>query len=122
MSRPHAAGAAAVRELKMPKLKIKKDDEVVVISGRDKGRVGKVLRVFPRDERLIVQGVHMAQRHTKPRMGDPGGIVEKELTIHVSNVAHIDPQSRKPTRVGYKVLDDGRKVRVARRSGEVIDK
>ena len=106
----------------MPKLKIKKDDEVVVISGRDKGKRGKVLRVFPTEGRLIVQGVHVARRHTRPRMGDPGGIVEKELTIHVSNVAHIDPQSGNPTRVGYRTLDDGRKVRFARRSGEVIDK
>jgi large subunit ribosomal protein L24 len=106
----------------MPKLKIKKDDEVIVISGRDKGRIGKVLRVFPSDNRVIVQGVHMARRHTKPQMGNPGGIVEKELTIHVSNVAHIDPRSRKPTRIGYRTLDDGRKVRVARRSGEMIDK
>jgi large subunit ribosomal protein L24 len=106
----------------MPKLKIKKGDSVVVISGRDKGRTGEVLRVFPAEGRLIVQGVHIARRHTKPRLGDPGGIVDKELTIHVSNVAHIDPQSGKPTRVGYRLLDDGRKVRVARRSGEVIDK
>jgi large subunit ribosomal protein L24 len=106
----------------MPKLKIKKDDEVIVISGRDKGKVGKVLRVFPIEARVIVQGVHIARRHTRPRMGDPGGIVEKELTIHVSNVAHVDPTSRKPTRVGYKTLDGGRKVRFARRSGEVIDK
>ncbi len=104
------------------KLKIKKGDNVIVISGRDKGRTGEVLRVFPAERRVIVQGVHMAQRHTKPRMGDPGGIVEKELTIHASNVAHVDPRSGKPTRIGYKVLDDGRKVRVARRSGEVIDK
>ncbi len=92
----------------MPKLKIKKDDNVVVISGRDKGKQGKVLRV--------------ARRHQAARMGDPGGIVEKELTIHISNLAHIDPQSNKPTRVGYKFLDGGRKVRIARRSGEVIDK
>jgi len=103
-------------------MKIKKGDTVVVISGRDKGKRGEVLRVFPADSRLIVQGVHMARRHTKPRMGDPGGIVDKELTIHVSNVAHIDPQSGKPTRVGYRNLDDGRKVRVARRSSEVLDK
>jgi len=102
------------------KLKIKKGDNVVVISGRDKGKRGEVLRVFPDEGRLIVQGVHIARRHTKPRMGDPGGIVEKELTIHVSNVAHLDPQSNKPTRVGYKLLEDGNKVRVARRSGEVI--
>jgi len=106
----------------MPKMKIKKGDNVVVISGRDKGRTGQVLRVLPQEARLVVQGVHVARRHTKPRMGDPGGIVDKELTIHVSNVAHIDPQSSKPTRIGYKILDNGRKVRFARRSGEVIDK
>ena len=106
----------------MAKLKIKKGDNVVVISGRDKGKTGEVLRVFPTESRLIVQGVHVAHRHTRARMGDPGGIVEKELTIHVSNVAHVDPSSGKPTRVGYKVLEDGRKVRVARRSGEVLDK
>jgi large subunit ribosomal protein L24 len=106
----------------MPKLKIKRGDNVVVISGRDKGKRGEVLRVFPQDARLIVQGVHIARRHTKQRLGEPGGIVDKELTIHVSNVAHIDPQSGKPTRIGYRSLDDGRKVRVARRSGEVIDK
>ena len=106
----------------MAKLKIKKDDNVVVISGRDKGKQGKVLRVFPTEERAVVQGVHIARRHSKPSMGDPGGIVEKELMIHISNLAHIDPQTNKPTRVGYKFLDGGRKVRVARRSGEVIDK
>ena len=106
----------------MAKLKIKKDDTVVVISGRDKGKQGKVLRVFPTEARAIVQGVHIARRHTKPRMGDPGGIVEKEATIHISNLAHIDPQTNKPTRIGYRLLNDGRKVRVARRSGEVIDK
>jgi large subunit ribosomal protein L24 len=106
----------------MIKLKIKKGDNVVVISGRDKGRTGEVLRVFPTEGRLIVQGVHVAKRHTKPRMGEPGGIVEKELTVHISNVSHIDPASGKPTRIGYKVLGDGRKVRVARRSGEVIDR
>ena len=105
----------------MPKLKIKKDDEVVVISGRDKGRSGEVLRVFPADRRVIVQGVHMARRHTKARMGDPGGIVDKEATIHVSNIAHVDPESGKPTRIGYKVVG-GKKVRFARKSGEVIDK
>jgi len=106
----------------MPKLKIKKGDNVVVISGRDKGKQGEVLRVFPDEARLIVQNVHVARRHTKQSIGEPGGIVEKELTIHVSNVAHIDPRSGKPTRVGYRILDNGRKVRVARRSGEVLDK
>ena len=106
----------------MTKLKIKKGDNVVVISGRDKGRTGEVLRVFPSERRVIVQGVNIAKRHTKPRMGEPGGIVEKELTLHISNVSHVDPASGKPTRIGYKMLDDGRKVRVARRSGEVIDR
>ncbi len=106
----------------MPKLKIKKGDNVVVISGRDKGRTGEVLRVFPTERRVVVQGVNIARRHTKPRMGEPGGIVEKELALHVSNVAHVDPGSGKPTRIGYRILDDGRKVRVARRSGEIIDR
>jgi len=106
----------------MPKLKVKKGDTVVVITGRDKGKRGEVLRVLPTENRLIVQGVHIARRHTKQSLGNPGGIVDKELTIHVSNVAHIDPQSNRPTRVGYRTLDGGRKVRIARRSGEVIDK
>jgi len=106
----------------MAKLKIKKGDTVVVISGRDKGKRGEVLRVLPTENRLIVQGVHVARRHTKQSLGQPGGIVDKELTIHASNVSHIDPQSNRPTRVGYRILDGGRKVRVARRSGEVLDK
>ena len=105
----------------MPKMKIKKGDNVVVITGRDKGKSGEVLRVFPAESRLVVQGIHVARRHTRQSMGNPGGIVEKELTIHVSNVAHIDPGSGKPTRVGYKTIDD-RKVRFARRSGEMLDK
>jgi large subunit ribosomal protein L24 len=105
----------------MIKLKIKKGDKVVVISGRDKGKSGEVLRVMPKEQRLLVQGVHMIKRHTRPSAGNPGGIVEKEGTIHVSNVAHIDPKSNRPTRVGYKTLEDGRKVRFAKRSGEVLD-
>ncbi len=103
------------------KFKIKKGDKVVVISGRDKGKSGEVLSVLRADERVLVQGVNMMKRHTKPRPGEPGGIVEKEAAIHISNVAHIDPKSQKPTRVGYRILDDGRKVRFARRSGEVLD-
>ena len=106
----------------MPKLKVKKGDTVVVNSGRDKGKRGEVLRVFPDENRVIVQGVHVARRHTRQSFGEPGGIIDKELTIHVSNVAHVDPRSGTPTRVGYRILDDGRKVRVARRSGEVIDR
>ncbi|HEY1299601.1 MAG TPA: 50S ribosomal protein L24 [Stellaceae bacterium] len=106
----------------MPKLKIKKGDRVVVISGRDKGKTGEVLRVLPAENRAVVQGVNIAKRHTKPRMGDPGGIVDKELALHISNIAHLDPASGRPTRIGYKTLEDGRKVRFARRSGEVIDR
>ena len=105
----------------MTKLKIKKGDKVVVITGKDKGKSGEVLRVLPKEQRLVVQGINIVKRHTRTAMGQPGGIVEKEGTIHISNVAHIDPKSSKPTRVGYKVLGDGRKVRFARRSGEVLD-
>jgi large subunit ribosomal protein L24 len=105
----------------MPKLKIKKGDKVVVIAGKDKGRGGEVLRVLPKENRVLVQGVNMMKRHTKPAMGQPGGIVEREAALHVSNVSHVDPKDSKPTRVGYKTLDDGRKVRFAKRSGEVID-
>ena len=103
------------------KLKIKKGDKVVVITGRDRGKKGEVLRVLREENRVIVQGVHIVKRHTRQTAANPGGIVEKEGTIHISNVAHVDPKSGKPTRVGYKVLADGRKVRVARRSGETID-
>jgi large subunit ribosomal protein L24 len=103
------------------KFKIKKGDKVVVITGRDKGKSGEVLKVLRDEDRVLVQGVHMVKRHTRPSAGQSGGIVEKEAPIHISNVAHLDPKSNKPTRVGYKTLEDGRKVRVARRSGEVLD-
>jgi large subunit ribosomal protein L24 len=105
----------------MAKLKIRKGDNVVVIAGRDRGKTGEVIRVMPDEGRLLVQGVNMVKRHTAPRPGQPGGIVEKEASIHVSNVAHVDPKESKPTRVGYKTVD-GRKVRFARRSGEMIDR
>ncbi|MBL8671824.1 MAG: 50S ribosomal protein L24 [Alphaproteobacteria bacterium] len=103
------------------KLKVKKGDKVVVITGRDKGKSGEVVRVMPRENRLIVAGVNMVKRHQRQSLKDQGGIVEKEAPIHVSNIALADPQSGKPTRVGYKVLEDGRKVRFAKRSGELID-
>ncbi len=106
----------------MPKLKIKKGDKVIVLSGKDKGKQGEVLKVMPRDARVLVQGVNVVKRHQRPTQLDAGGIKEKELPIHISNVAFIDPKDSKPSRVGYKMLKDGRKVRVARRSGEVIDK
>ena len=105
----------------MAKLKIKKGDNVVVITGRDRGKTGEVIRVMPDEGRLVVQGVNMVKRHTAPRPGQPGGIVEKEASSHVSNVAHVDPKDSKPTRVGFKTVD-GRKVRFARRSGEMIDR
>ena len=104
------------------KLKIKKGDEVVVLSGRDRGKKGEVLRVLPKESRVVVQGVNVVKRHSRPKPGDTGGIVEKEAALHVSNVALMDPKDGRPTRVGYKLLADGRKVRVARRSGEVIDR
>ena len=102
-------------------MKIKKGDKVVVLNGRSKGKMGEVLKVFPRDRLAIVQGVNMVKRHTRPSAGSAGGIVEKEAAIDVSNLAHVDPKDDRPTRVGYKFLDDGRKVRYAKRSGEVID-
>ena len=102
-------------------MKIKKGDRVVVLTGRSKGKTGEVLKVFPRDRLAIVQGVNMAKQHTRPTAGTAGGIVEKEASIDVSNLAHVDPKTDQPTRVGYKFLDDGRKVRYAKRSGEIID-
>lgn len=101
--------------------KIKKGDKVVVLAGRDKGKQGEVIEVRPKEERVVVRGVNMVKRHTRPSMSTQGGIVEKEASISVSNVAHLDPKDNKPTRVGFKTLEDGRKVRYAKRSGEVID-
>jgi len=104
------------------KFKIRKGDQVIVTTGRDKGKRGEVLRVLRAEERVLVQGVNMVKRHQRPSATSPGGIVEKEAPVHISNVAHIDPSTGKPTRVGYKVIEGDRKVRVARRSGEVIDR
>ena len=102
------------------KMKIKKKDRVIVITGKDKGKVGEVIAVMPTENRVIVSGVNMMARHTKPSQANPsGGIVRKEAPINASNVAHIDPKENKPTRIGYKIVKD-RKVRTARRSGEVI--
>ena len=104
-------------------MKIKRGDDVIVLAGRDKGKKGSVLRVLRDEERVVVQGVNIVKRHTKPSAAQPGGILEKEAPIHVSNVGHVDPADGKATRVGYKFLEDGkRKVRFARRSGEVIDR
>ena len=105
----------------MAKFKIKKGDKVVVLAGRDKGKSGEVLRVVRDENRVVVQGVNMMKRHTAPRPGEPGGIVQREAAIHISNVAHVDPKSQQATRVGYRFLEDGRKVRFAKRSGEILD-
>ena len=104
------------------KLKIRKGDRVKVIAGRSKGKVGDVLRVLPAEQRVVVSGVNVIKRHTKPSRTDSGGIIEREAAIHVSNVAVLDPKSDKPTKVGFKFLEDGRKVRFARGSGETIDR
>jgi large subunit ribosomal protein L24 len=102
--------------------RIRKGDTVVVIAGKDKGRTGKVLEVRPRDERVVVEGINMVRRHVKPSVADPqGGIKSREAAIHISNVALRDPKTGAATRVSFKVLDDGRKVRIAKRSGVQID-
>ncbi len=101
--------------------KIKKGDKVVVIAGRDKGRKGEVTLMLPKEGKALVQGVNMVKRHQKQTQTQEGGIVPKEAPIQLSNIAFADPKDGQPTRVGFKILDDGRKVRVAKRSGEMID-
>jgi large subunit ribosomal protein L24 len=100
---------------------IKKDDNVIVITGRDKGKKGKVLKVFPKEDRALVQGVNVVKRHQRQTQKDQGGIVSKEAPIQLSNIAHVDPKSGTATRIGFKTLADGSKVRFAKKSGEVID-
>jgi large subunit ribosomal protein L24 len=101
--------------------KIKKGDKVVVRTGRDKGRTGEVIQVMPKESRALVRGVNLVKRHQRQTMNQEGGIIQKEAPIHLSNLALADPKDGKPTRVGFKVLDDGRKVRIAKRSGDLID-
>ncbi|MEL6258552.1 MAG: 50S ribosomal protein L24 [Pseudomonadota bacterium] len=102
--------------------KIKKGDRVMVLTGKDKGRTGEVLRVIPKEERVVVQGINVVKRHHKPTQLDPeGGIRTFEAPVHMSNVAHIDPRDGKPTRVGFKTDEHGRKFRFAKRSGEAIN-
>jgi large subunit ribosomal protein L24 len=102
---------------------VKTGDSVIVISGKDKGKKGRILAAFPKDNRVVVEGVNMVKRHTKPNAANPqGGIVTKEAAIHVSNVMIADPKTGEASRIGYKVLADGTKVRYAKKSGEVIDK
>ena len=102
--------------------KFKKGDTVTVLAGKDKGKRGEILRVLRAESRLLVRGVNMVKRHTRPSQTTQGGIVEQEASIHVSNVSHIDPKSDEATRVGFKLMEDGSKVRFAKRSGEVIDR
>lgn len=104
------------------KFKVKKGDEVVVLTGRDKGKAGEIIEVRRDENRVLVRGVNMVKRHQRQTQTQEAGIIEKEAPIHVSNVALRDPKSGKPTRVGYKTLADGKKVRVAKASGETIDK
>ena len=101
--------------------KVKKGDRVVVTSGRDKGKSGEVLRVYPSEARVLIAGVNLVKRHQRQTAKAQGGIVSKEAPIHLSKIAHIDPKSGGPTRIGFKILEDGRRVRFAKKSGEVLD-
>ena len=102
--------------------RIRKGDKVIVITGADRGKQGEVLAVLPKENRAVVQGVNVAKHHTKPKgVGQPGGIVEREATIHLSNLMLVDPKTDKPTRIGFKIQADGKKVRIAKRSGAEID-
>ncbi len=101
--------------------KIRKGDKVVVLTGRDKGRSGEVMKVMPKQSRALVRGVNMVTRHQTQTAAQEGGLIRKEAAVHLSNIALADPTSGKPTRVGFKTLEDGRKVRFAKASGETID-
>ena len=101
--------------------RIKKGDNVVVLTGKDKGRTGTVLEMVNKSDRVLVQGINMVKRHTKQSQTSEGGIIAKEAAIHISNVALAEPKDGKPTKVGIKTNDDGKKVRFAKRSGELID-
>ena len=101
--------------------KIKKGDKVVVLTGRDSGKSGEVLQVMPKESLAVVRGVNVVRKHQKQTMQQEGGIISKELPVHLSNLAIADPKDGKPTRVGFKIMDDGRKVRFAKRSGDLID-
>ena len=101
--------------------RIRKNDSVMVIAGKERGKTGKVLRVFPAQDRALVERLNMVKRHIKPRSPqDSGGILEKEAPLHLSNLMLVDPQDGRPTRVGFKIVD-GRKMRVSRRTGNVLD-
>jgi large subunit ribosomal protein L24 len=101
--------------------RIKKGDNVMVITGKDKGKTGEVLNILPAQQKVVVRGVNIIKRHTKPSQTAPGGIVERENAIHLSNVALIDPTSNKATKIGFRILEDGRKVRFSKSSNEILD-
>ena len=101
--------------------KFKKGDKVVVMTGRDKGKRGEIIKMLAKRQKAIVQGINLVKRHTRPTNTSAGGIIEKESSIHVSNLSHLDPNDDSPTRIGIRFLDDGRKVRFTKRSGEIID-
>jgi large subunit ribosomal protein L24 len=104
------------------KLHVRRGDSVVVVAGKDKGKEGEVIKVFPEDQRVLVRGVNVVKKHTKPSAQNPqGGVVPKEASIHASNVMHRDPETGKPTRMGHKMLKDGSKVRFAKKSGSTIE-
>lgn len=101
---------------------VKKGDKVMVITGKDKGKTGVILAAFPKKDRVLVEGVNIVKKHTKPNQANPqGGIISQEAAIHVSNVMPIDPKTGEPTRVGYKI-ENGKKIRIAKKSGEAMDK
>jgi large subunit ribosomal protein L24 len=101
--------------------KVKKGDKVIVLTGRDKGRSGEVVQVMPKDDKALVRGINLVKKHQKQTQNQEGGIISKEAAIHLSNIAVADPKDGQPTRVGFRILDDGRKVRFAKRSGDLID-
>ncbi|WP_039455048.1 50S ribosomal protein L24 [Candidatus Jidaibacter acanthamoebae] len=104
------------------KLKMRKGDKVIIITGKDKGKKGEVIKVLPTDNKVVVSGLNIAHKHVKPSKTNPqGGIIPKEMPLNISNVAHVDPKTDMPTKVGFKFLADGKKIRYAKRSGEVID-
>jgi len=102
---------------------VKAGDTVKVIAGKDKGKIGRILKAYPKKQRVLVEGVNLVKKHAKPSQANPqGGIIQQEAPIHVSNVMPLDPKTGEPTRVGYKVMPDGKKVRIAKKSGEPLDK
>lgn len=109
------------KTMNKPSKKFRKGDQVIVLTGRDKGKKGEILKIMPKTSRAIVQGVNIVKRHQRQTQTQTGGIVEKEASINISNVALVDPKTGGTTRVGFKTLEDGRRVRFAKASGEIID-